>query len=271
MTKLEHPPAMSAVLFPSHGDRLIGSILMAEGAGPHPTLILLHGLPGYERNGDLAHEVRRAGWNVLVFSYRGCWGCEGTFSIANCIEDAGSVLAFLRGPESRDLRVDSERIVLAGASLGGFVALHAAARDPAVLGAASIAGFDFGAVALSHTGDTEAREDAIASFGEASIAPLTGTSAAALVDEAASLAADWQLARTVPALKDRRVLLLGGNRDTVAPSDVHLQPLVDEFERAGARHLSHSVLGGDHNFSEVRTALAQRLVAWLGKVRTTEQ
>lgn len=262
---------MSAVLFPSNGDRLIGAILMAAGAGPHPTLVLLHGLPGYERNGDLAHEVRRAGWNVLVFSYRGSWGSEGTFSIANCIEDAGSALAFLRCPKARDLRVDSEHIVLAGASLGGFVALHAAARDPAVLGAASIAGFDFGAVAVARAGDPTAREEAVASLGDASMAPLTGTSAAALVDEAASRAVDWQLARTIPALKDRRVLLLGGNRDTVAHPDVHLRPLVDEFERVGANYLSHAVLDGDHNFSGCRAELSRRLVAWLDEVSPTEQ
>lgn len=262
---------MSAVLFPSHGHRIIGSILMAEGAGPHPTLVLLHGLPGYERNGDLAHEVRRAGWNVLVFSYRGSWGCEGSFSIANCIEDVDSALTFLRGPKACDLRVDRERLVLAGASLGGFVALHAAARDPAIIGVASIAGYDFGAVALTRADDPKARDEAVTSLGEASLAPLTGTSAAAIVDEVACRAMDWQLSRTVPALKDRHVFLLGGSRDTVAPPDVHLRNLVGEFERAGARHMSHVVLEGDHNFSEVRTDLAHQLIAWLSEVRTAEQ
>lgn len=271
MTPSEHPPAMSAVLFPSHGQRLIGSILMAEGAGPHPTLVILHGLPGYERNGDLAHEVRRAGWNVLVFSYRGSWGSEGSFSITNCIEDAGSALDFLRGPKACDLRVDRERLVLAGASLGGFVALHSAAQDPAVLGTASIAGFDFGAVALARADDVGSREEAVASLGEASLAPLTGTSAAAIVDEVAYRAMDWQLSRTVPALKDRHVLLLGGSRDTVAPLDVHFDPLVGEFERVGTRHFEHAVLEGDHNFSESRTDLAQHLIAWLSEVRGAGQ
>lgn len=44
---------------------------MAAGAGPHPTVLLLHGLPGNEQNVDLAQSIRRAGWNVLTLHYRG--------------------------------------------------------------------------------------------------------------------------------------------------------------------------------------------------------
>ena len=33
---------------------------IAAGAGPHPTMLLLHGLPGNERNLDLAQAARRA-------------------------------------------------------------------------------------------------------------------------------------------------------------------------------------------------------------------
>jgi len=37
---------------------------------------LLHGLPGYESSGDLAQSIRRAGWNVVFFHYRGTWGTK---------------------------------------------------------------------------------------------------------------------------------------------------------------------------------------------------
>ena len=53
---------------------------LAAGEGPKPTMLLLHGLPGNARNFDLAQAVRRAGWNVLTFPYRGAWASEGTFS-----------------------------------------------------------------------------------------------------------------------------------------------------------------------------------------------
>ena len=47
--------------FTSHGSRLNGLMYTAQGAGPHPTVILLHGYPGVERNLDLAQAIRRAG------------------------------------------------------------------------------------------------------------------------------------------------------------------------------------------------------------------
>lgn len=58
-----------------------GLIYIASGAGPHPTVILLHGYPGNEKNLDLAQSLRREGWNVLFFHYRGAWGSEGEFSL----------------------------------------------------------------------------------------------------------------------------------------------------------------------------------------------
>ena len=59
----------------------MGLFLLASGTQPHPTVILLHGFPGYEQNIDLAQSLRRDGWNVLAMHYRGAWGSQGTFSL----------------------------------------------------------------------------------------------------------------------------------------------------------------------------------------------
>ena len=56
-----HPPAMVELAFESNGHRVNGLMYLAQGAGPHPTVILLHGYPGNERNLDLAQALRRAG------------------------------------------------------------------------------------------------------------------------------------------------------------------------------------------------------------------
>ncbi|HEY0325753.1 MAG TPA: alpha/beta fold hydrolase, partial [Allosphingosinicella sp.] len=112
-------------------------MLQAAGPGPHPTLLLLHGLPGNERNLDLAQAARRAGWNVLTFTYRGAWGSEGTFSIQHAVADTEAALGWLRSEEAaRDYGVDRGRIVVAGHSMGGYMAAHVAAsdiRNPALL------------------------------------------------------------------------------------------------------------------------------------------
>src|ERR1700757_1113426 len=73
-----NPPSMVSLAgVPSHGENLLGVFYLAAGAGPHPTLVLMHRFPGYEQNLDLAQAIRRAGWNVLAVHYRGSWGVKG--------------------------------------------------------------------------------------------------------------------------------------------------------------------------------------------------
>src|SRR5262249_4786685 len=93
-----HPAAMHVAAIASHGAKMNGVLYIASGAGPHPTLLFLHGLPGNEQNLDLAQAVRRAGWNVLTMHYRGSWGSEGAFSFSHAIEDVQAALAWLRDP-----------------------------------------------------------------------------------------------------------------------------------------------------------------------------
>src|SRR3954471_13129743 len=125
-----HPARNQQLLIDSHGSKMNALFFFAAGAGPHPTMLLLHGLPGNERNLDLAQAVRRAGWNVLTFTYRGAWGSEGDFSIANSIEDGRAALGFLRTEEaSRRFGVNRSRLVIAGHSMGGYAAAAIAADD----------------------------------------------------------------------------------------------------------------------------------------------
>src|SRR6516162_2821516 len=60
-----NPATMTELAIPSHGGTIIGVVYIGEGAGPHPTVVLLHGFPGYEQSLDLAESMRRAGWNVI--------------------------------------------------------------------------------------------------------------------------------------------------------------------------------------------------------------
>ena len=75
-----NPASMQSFQIPSHGALLNAFVYVAAGAGPHPVVVLLHGFPGNERNLDLAQDIRRAGWDVLYFDYRGSWGSPGDFS-----------------------------------------------------------------------------------------------------------------------------------------------------------------------------------------------
>jgi pimeloyl-ACP methyl ester carboxylesterase len=251
------PPQMLEMTIPSHGAQLYGVFYQAGAAGAHATLLLLHGFAGFEQNEDLAQAARRAGFNVLIFHYRGSWGSTGTFSFAHCIEDTEAVLGHLRS-HAQELAVDPRHIVLAGHSVGGQVAGVVAARDPQISGLALISAANR-RLAMARPGwavDTRARFQ-----GE--LGPLRGTTAGMLVSELESHARQWDLVTLAPQWRDRAVL--------VVSSDDRFRDEDDAVAAAAApAHLTAVHLNTDHAYSGQRVALTRALLAWLeGTTRPT--
>src|SRR5665213_1824794 len=56
-----HPARSEVLHIASHGVEINGLAYLVAGAGVHPTVVLFHGLPGNEKNLDLAQAIRRAG------------------------------------------------------------------------------------------------------------------------------------------------------------------------------------------------------------------
>src|SRR5260221_2520993 len=134
-----NPASMQVFKIPSHGALLNALVYVAEGAGPNPAVILLHGFPGNERNLDLAQDIRRAGWDVLYFNYRGAWGSPGDFSFSHGIEDTAPAIAYLRQPATpKLLRLIPAGIGLIGHSMGAFMAGRGGADGPAIFAFALI-------------------------------------------------------------------------------------------------------------------------------------
>ena len=262
----QYPATLRALTFESHGEQLLGRMLVAQGAGPHPTIVLLHGFPGNEQHGDLAHIFRRAGWNVLFFHYRGAWGSPGAFSFTHSCEDVASALAWLRTAEVQErYRVDAHKIVLIGHSMGGFAALLTAATDPAVYGVASLAGFQFGLLARLLREDAALSATLVEDWrGE--LAALRGTTAEQLVQEVLDEGEGWEMERSLDILSRHRVCLIGASYDTVATVPLHHTPLVAALEAHSARELRSALLPTDHAFSDARVALAKHLLAWLDSI-----
>jgi pimeloyl-ACP methyl ester carboxylesterase len=135
-------PAGSTELFiPSANSLLAGLVYRANGVQKHPTLLLLHGYPGNERNLDIAQVVRAHGWNVIYFDYRGSWGSQGKFSFKNCVEDVVNVIAFCKKFQD-SLKIDTSNIVLFGHSMGGWVAFKAIEQLPTVKKAFILSAWD---------------------------------------------------------------------------------------------------------------------------------
>lgn len=107
--------------------------MFASGKEKKETVLLLHGIPGNERNLDLAQELRRNGRNVIYFNYRGAWGSQGEFMYSNCVEDVNRVMDFFSTPEnSEKYRVKLDSYILFGHSIGGGIALLSGAKDERV-------------------------------------------------------------------------------------------------------------------------------------------
>lgn len=98
---------LDGVVLSSHGCKLLGGFYGAAGETRRPTAILLHGVPGVEKNLDFAYALRDLGWNALYFHYRGCWGSEGTYSLDGLLDDVRAATERVLDQPS----VDKERLV----------------------------------------------------------------------------------------------------------------------------------------------------------------
>jgi diadenosine tetraphosphate (Ap4A) HIT family hydrolase/pimeloyl-ACP methyl ester carboxylesterase len=257
-----NPPAMVAFQLPSHGALLNAVMYTASGAGPHPTMLLLHGFPGNEQNLDLAQAVRRAGWNVLTFHYRGSWASPGAFSFAHAAEDADAALAFLKSREAVvRFRIDPARIVVAGHSMGGMMAAHAAAGDKAILGAILIDAWDIASDGRRVADDPKAKDEMVRDELRGDLPPLAGTNEAALVDEIVHAPPSLDLAVTAAQLKDMSLMVIGAER-AGAPT---AQKIADAARGAGGKHIALVIVPTDHSFSDHRIELESRVIDWLGQ------
>jgi pimeloyl-ACP methyl ester carboxylesterase len=248
-----HPARMEVLHVPSGGVRINGVAYLAQGAGRHPTLVLAHGLPGNEKNLDLAQAVRRAGWNVVTFNYRGSWGSPGTFRFAQNPEDAAAVLAFIRDTaNARTLGIDTGRIVLGGHSMGGWVTALTAARDHRLRGAILVSAADMGRVA----GGT--RADAVALMAD-NMEALAGVTAESMADEMMARGGELNFAHAAPGLASMPLLMLTSD-DGLAPQ---ADALVRQVRAEGNRRVSVVHLATDHGYSDRRIALEDAVIRWL--------
>lgn len=259
----EFPPDYMDISIDSSGNRMFGVLYIAEGRGPHPTIILLHGFPGIERNLDLAHAFRRGGWNVLVFHYRGSWGSEGAFSFGNVLEDVKAALKYVRSDEIvRRCRIDRNNIALVGHSMGGFAALLTAAADMDIKACVAMAPFDFGAMAglAQNNAETDAF---LRDMFKDCIIPLKGTSVEALLSEALENNNRWSFTSNAEALSKQRLLLIAAGGDKLSLPGLHFYPLREKLLSYNNGLFEYCMLDSDHSFQDKRIQLAETIAGWL--------
>jgi acetyl esterase/lipase len=247
-----HPAKMAVLHIPSHSVSINGLIYQPSGTGPHPTLIICHGLPGNEKNLDLAQAVRRAGWNAVTFNYRGSWGSPGVFRFAQTLEDAAAVLTFLRDPaNAARLRIDTHRIAMAGHSMGGWVVAHTAANDRGLIGVILISAWNAGRLSASHKATVAEMADNMES--------LAGVTAEGMASELETNSKTFGLEITAEGLTQAPLLALTAN-DGLAPDT---DALVKAIEAKGGHKVKAIHVATDHSWSDRRIFLESTVIGWL--------
>jgi pimeloyl-ACP methyl ester carboxylesterase/predicted GNAT superfamily acetyltransferase len=234
--------SLKIVALRSHGSRLVGTWFAPRGEGRRPTVLLLHGIPGVEKNWDLAYALREAGWNVLAFHYRGCWGSEGVYSLPGIVEDILAATDYL----SEHPGVDLARLAGVGLSLGGWGVVMAAARDERLRAI----------VSMNPLVDPKAQPLDGGTFAEWA-ALLHGITPA---ETQAQWMALTPLTEVAHKLANRPTLLLTGDADELFPPE-HIQPLAEAMPREAGEW--KRIPGARHMFGEHRAVLIRAVMDWL--------
>ena len=248
-----HPARSEVLHIPSGGVEINGLAYLAGGIGPHPTLVLCHGWPGNEKNLDLAQAVRRAGWNVVTFNYRGSWGSPGTFHFAQNPDDAKAVLAYLRvSAHAAALGIDTKRMVLMGHSMGGWVSTLAGSEDENLLGVGLISAANMGVMrGLDRPG--------IVKIASENAETLAGTSPEVMADELIAGRPGFDFMRTAPGLALHPLLVLSSDDGLATQTDA----LIAAVRKAGGTRITAVHAATDHSWSDHRIFLEAQVINWL--------
>lgn len=107
-------------------DGLAFDLRLPAQPGPWPGLVILHGAGSTKDNhADFARAAQTGGFASLVYDQRGHGASDGEMS-PRAVSDVGRMARLLGSAEG----VDERRIAVRGSSMGGFLAIHAAAINP---------------------------------------------------------------------------------------------------------------------------------------------
>lgn len=267
---LEEPELGDAALpdsleldLPIDGDRILGEVYLPAGVyeGPHPTVILCHGIPGTNNNDDVAQCLRRMGCVVIRPYHRGAWGSEGIYSFSHCIEDAIALARWAREEVAKAYDIDPKNIFLAGHSNGGNTVLNAARYLPFLRGVIAFCPYDHQA-GLEHI----PHQDLKTAFEEAAAVLHVGRFED-LWQDSVEHASEWSFTANAHRFQDRNLLLIGGRRDTGAPPEWMTEPLWQELEAMPTQsHHKKVLLDTNHGLDNARLELIRTMGQWIQEV-----
>ncbi len=242
------------LIIPSAQSKLQGFMYSPNGKQKHPTLIMLHGYPGNEKNLDLAQVVRAHGWNVIYFDYRGSWGSPGKFSFKNCVEDVVNLVAYCK-KNAAALNIDTANIALFGHSMGGWICLKALQQLPGVKKGFALSTWNIYGEFKAAKNAGELEKIIKANDNEPSF--VLNNTGAELFGSVLANPTFYDLTNDSKALANKQIIML----------DEHTRnkPIADAIKTNHKTYFDYQVWDTDHPFTNKRVSLMKKVLGFLDR------
>ena len=236
----------------------------AGGTDPKPTVLLLHGFPGNEKNLDMMQALRRCGFNVLTFNYSGSWGSPGPFLFANVLDDTKTALQFVKD-NAEEYHVDLNNIFMVGHSMGGFSTLHNTAVCEGLKGSIAMAPYDFGRqykLGKENGGDDWTNIHELIEGGVLQLLTDYDTLMKELEDHP-----EYNIDTIAETLAKKPLMIIGAEFDICAVTKNHGEYLADCIKKFDPADFEYQSIPSSHSFVDKRLALcemvAKKLTSWV--------
>ncbi len=203
---------------------------LPDSPAPWRAMLILHGAGSRKENhGDFGRACAASGWAALAYDQRGHGAAEDTMS-PEALSDVSRMARFLAGIAG----VDGSRVCVRGSSMGGFMAIQAAATSAAIAGTIAIC--PAGAQHLMRGLESDGLEMRIDPGGESALSAwlaehdlrqaveLMGTKPLLLIHARGDdqIPADWSEELYARAAEPRKLIVLPGGHHRSAQHDAEL-------------------------------------------------
>jgi hypothetical protein len=251
----------TTVEFLVQGVTLRAQIHVAQGPGPHPTIVEVKGFQ--QADGWVAPYAPAQGMNGVTLDFRGQNASEGRYSPEYTPADLAGLVALLRTDRARrEWRVDPARLVVVGSSAGTLAALATLGADPGVSCGGAMVPFNWGVAGAMARGDSGIRRqfEGIAAGVNPERLRVEPDMVQRVMDHAEAINTRTAATR----LSGKVVFLIGAQRDDTAPLMLHFHPLVAAARDAGARLVRDTIVDDTHALPETWRAALGTLFRWIG-------
>ena len=208
------------------------------------SFLFLPGVPGTDKNEDLAEMLCFDGYRVLCLSFSGTCGSEGIYSLEHALEDAETAYSYLNA-------LDPDGVSVFGHSMGGFIAAHTAAAHPNTRSLILMFPSDIGRLPIWDD-ESIMTSYIVKDFLDSHASLLSGVSSEQLISEIYLNSKSFSLINLAPALSRIPVLMIGGSRDRYAPPRLNCSPLYDGLRSIQGSHVVYKEFETGHYGADCR-------------------